>query len=210
MAHIEETGIVPHNDFTSFQNVWRDLFSRRSMGNILNHWHFVALYSPLQYRFRIQASLLASAMSHLFLRTPARFFAYPVYRMSLLMYKFIVYWLRQLRSCLLLPWLIRRLGFDLIFNPMLLPSSIRLPIYICACPGIVLNSDLANSSIPLTLLLDRGILRPLTVEGWFVFSGLKRVDLLHYPSLAWLFLRSWNPPIKLWRAFHYVFTLRKQ
>jgi hypothetical protein len=202
-AHIEETGLVPTVGLASFASVWSQLFARRSMGNVIDHWRFVARHAPPKHRLAIHARLAANTCFQLLFRTPARPFVLPFYWLAMLPLRIVAYGLAQLRAYATLPSLIRRYGKQLLCHPKRLPSSIRLPIYLCLCPGLLHRHDLEHASSCFEQWLQEGILIPLACPGWFAFTRLKRADFVRYPSLRWLFLRSWNPLTKLMRLNRY-------
>lgn len=61
-AHIEETGIQPGVGRTSFRQIGRELFSRRSMTNIRDHWRFVDRHAPAGVRARAKRLILRRAL----------------------------------------------------------------------------------------------------------------------------------------------------
>lgn len=79
-AHIEETGIIPSAPRLSFKEFRDETFSRRSMGNIVDHWRFVSTCAPPQWRFRARRHLALGLLRGLLLRTPLRVVAWPTYR----------------------------------------------------------------------------------------------------------------------------------
>ena len=72
LAHIEETGIVPSTKIFGFRSVWSEVFSRRSMNNIVDHWRFVGRHAPAQYRTSIRLRLIRRVIVDFTLRTPLR------------------------------------------------------------------------------------------------------------------------------------------
>jgi len=79
-AHIEETGIIPTAPRLTFKEFWDETFSRRSMGNIVDHWRFISASAPPKWRFRAHRNLFLGAIRGLLLRTPLRVVAWPAYR----------------------------------------------------------------------------------------------------------------------------------
>lgn len=80
LAHIEETGIIPAAPKLTFEQFWQETFSRRSMGNVVDHWRFISACAPPRWRFRAQRHLLLGLVRGLLLRTPIRAIAWPIYR----------------------------------------------------------------------------------------------------------------------------------
>ena len=64
-AHITETGIAHAG--AGWRGSWHWLFSRRSMGNVFDHWHFIARHAPVDRRWQLQARLIWRAIG----QTPA-------------------------------------------------------------------------------------------------------------------------------------------
>ena len=168
-AHIEETGIVPGLGVTSFRQVWAELFSRRSMGNVIDHWRFVTLHAPKKYRVRLQLRLIARTIAYLGLRTPMRPVALPFYWLSLLPSLMI----GQIRVFRRFKVAFRERGQDVWCRPSLVPGSIRAFAYFFLSPGPVHAQDCWRYVTNPHELVKQGLLRPLPVEGWFAFSTLK-------------------------------------
>lgn len=168
-AHIEETGIVPGSGVTSFRQVWAELFSRRSMGNVIDHWRFVTRHAPSKYRARLQLRLIARAIAYLGLRTPMRPLALPFYWLTLLP-SLSVGQIRAFRR-----FKVARLeyGQDVWCHPSLVPGSIRAFAYVFLSPGPVHAQDCRRYGSNPDELVRHGVLKPLPVEGWFAFSTLK-------------------------------------
>lgn len=85
LAHIEETGIIPAAPKLTFEQFWQEVFSRRSMGNIVDHWRFISACAPPKWRFRAHRNLFIGLIRGLLLRTPLRVVAWPAYRALYLM-----------------------------------------------------------------------------------------------------------------------------
>jgi GT2 family glycosyltransferase len=69
LAHIEETGIVPSAAVRPFREVIEDIFSRRSMGNLRDHWRFIARHAPVEDRARLLRVVTVSTLGALIYRT---------------------------------------------------------------------------------------------------------------------------------------------
>ncbi|WP_315826507.1 MULTISPECIES: glycosyltransferase family 2 protein [unclassified Bradyrhizobium] len=79
LAHIEETGIVPQAQLT-LRQAWREIFDRRSMTNLGDHWRFVSRHAPALLRPRLHRLLVAQAAAKLLLRTELGIFFLPPYK----------------------------------------------------------------------------------------------------------------------------------
>ncbi len=210
LAHIDETGLVPTEGRASFTDVWSQLFARRSMGNVIDHWRFVSRHAPPKNRLQIQVHLIASSCFQLLFRTPLRPIVLPFYWLVLLPLRISRYCLAQIRAYAGLPTQFRKHGDQLLCHPMQLPSSIRVLIYLSACPGLVHSHELNNLSLMADQLVQEGILSSLPLPGWFSFARLRQADFIRYPRLRRLFLYTWNPLVKPMRLLKYSFSLRRQ
>jgi GT2 family glycosyltransferase len=167
-AHIDETGIVPSSGVTSFRQVWTELFSRRSMANVIDHWRFVTRHAPKKYRVRLQLRLIARAIAYLGLRTPLRPVALPFYWIALLP-SVIVGQIRAFRR-FNAAWLEH--GQDVWCHPSLVPGSIRVFAYLLLSPGPVHVQDCRRCGTNPDDLVRKGVLMNLPVADWFAFSTL--------------------------------------
>lgn len=68
-AHIEETGITPSDKRTGFRQVYRELFSRRSMTNIGDHLRFAARHAPPEMRAAVRLLIVKRALQRLLFGT---------------------------------------------------------------------------------------------------------------------------------------------
>lgn len=168
-AHIEETGIVPGSGVTGFRQVWNELFSRRSMGNIVDHWRFVTRHAPKAYRIRLQLRLIARALAHLGLRTPLRPVALPVYCLILLPNVIA----GQMRAFSHFKVTRKERGRDVWCYPSAVPGLIRGIAYFLLSPGPVHIQDCACRGVNPNDLVIQGVLKALPVQGWFAFTTLK-------------------------------------
>jgi GT2 family glycosyltransferase len=78
-AYIEETGIVPSTGKSGFRSIWSEVFSRRSMNNMVDHWRFVGRHAPKQFRCAIRRRLIMHVIAAFTMRTPLRPIFLPVY-----------------------------------------------------------------------------------------------------------------------------------
>jgi len=58
LAHIDATGILPEPAPTTWRSAWNQLFSRRSMGNVVDHWRFIHRHAPAHLRSRHKRRLI--------------------------------------------------------------------------------------------------------------------------------------------------------
>lgn len=72
-AYIEETGIIPGSTTTGFNIVWAELFSRRSMNNIVDHMLFISLHAPANCRIQLLSNCFLRAFRQFIYRSPLRF-----------------------------------------------------------------------------------------------------------------------------------------
>lgn len=170
LAHIDETGLVPSAGVVGFARVWRELFSRRSMGNVVDHWRFVARHSPPAYRNKLKLRLAARTGFHLGLRTPLRPLALPLYWIALS--PFIVGRLMssEIKAFRQLGTDRRERGRDTWCYPERLPRLIRLMGYLLHSPAPVHADDCNRQGVEPEQLVQAGVLRPLRADGWFAFT----------------------------------------
>lgn len=190
LAHIEETGIVPGTSKTSFIAVFKELFSRRSMTNVVDHWRFVKRHAPKKLRLRVQLHLIMRTIGVLLLRTPMRPFVLPVLwlcRMPVQVVKaqrfqFSIF-LKKMKS----------LGTDILCHPGYFPSLIRLPVYIFMSPGPFDLSACTRHGLDRDELIEQGVLRRLDIKGWYSLETLKFSKMTDSKKLRRLFWNAWNP-----------------
>jgi len=172
MAHIGETGIVPRAGHGSFAAIWRELFSRRSMSNVVDHWRFVGRHAPRGRRDRIRAGLAWRVVTHLCLRTPARWVFKPVFWVLAVpgIAREVVEGqrrvFRQFRED------VAKYGADVLCFPERIPRAIRLAAYYLACPGPFGRDDCPAGGPSPEELAARGLARTLPEEGWYAFNTL--------------------------------------
>lgn len=171
-AHIEETGIAPGSGVTSFRQVWSELFSRRSMGNVVDHWRFITLHAPYAYRIWLQWRLVARVFFHLGLRTPLRPVALPLYWVFLLPVRIRDAVTGQLRAFRHFKAVWIEKGHDVWCYPLVIPGSVRGLAYLLFSPGPVHAQDCERHGVDAYDLVRQDVLRTLPVEGWFKFKTL--------------------------------------
>ena len=70
-AYIEETGIIGTSTTASFGVVWSELFSRRSMNNVMDHILFIILIA-VNYQGQLLLNSFLRIISQIIYRTPLR------------------------------------------------------------------------------------------------------------------------------------------
>jgi glycosyltransferase involved in cell wall biosynthesis len=195
-AHIEETGIVPQSGRASFRTVWRELFSRRSMTNVVDHWRFVGLHAPQGCRTGIRLRLIGRVVAHLGLRTPLRPLALPVYWLAMVPGALI----GQIRAFRRLGEEARKRGVDVLCDCSILPRAIRGLAYLVACPGPVSEDDCRRFGLRAEDLVADGILRPLGPGGALTFATLKVDGRGDSEKLRRLIRAAWSPRRKIGRV----------
>ena len=203
LAHIHETGIVPGVGVSDFRSVCRELFARASMGNVSNHWKFVARHAPLRFRMIIHGRIIAGAFKQMLLRTQLRPLFYPIYHI-------ISYAKNEVLAFYRLPAIVRAQGIQILCSPHGFPSLVRLPIYLFVCPGLLHGKDLEHLKCDPVTLVEKGILKPLGSPGWYAFARILRSDFFDQPMLISLFLRAWNPIRKPVQFFRFWRSRRRQ
>jgi len=193
LAHIEETGIVPTHGKSGFRAIWREVFSRRSMSNVIDHWRFVRRHAPAQYRDVIQRRLLRRVIAEFTLRTPLRPLFLPVYWLICLPRRMFAAIQGQRRSFAVFAKAIRTHGINVLCNPQSFPGLIRWPLYFVASPGPIRLADLEQHGLKLEQLIAQGVLRSLRVNGWFALETLEFSNTHEPLKLKSLFWSAWNP-----------------
>ena len=78
-SHVEATGLsTQHADPLTFGQVWKALFSKRSMDNVPNHWRFIADCAPARLRGSLQRRLIRRCAYLVVSRTVFRHIALPL------------------------------------------------------------------------------------------------------------------------------------
>lgn len=199
MAHIEETGIVPTQGRTTFRSIWNELFSRRSMSNVRDHWRFIGRHAPATYRNRNRMRLIKRVVIDLTLRTGVRPIFLPIYWLISLPGRTIAYIRNQRRMFREFWKAIGTDGADVLCRPEIFPGVIRLPLFLVAATGPLQEADVQSVGLDVAMLRQRGLLRTLQSESWF---GLTTLDFSNFPDRAQLErLRrlAWNPIQKIGR-----------
>jgi hypothetical protein len=203
LAHIEETGLVPTLGAATFKTIWAELFSRRSMSNVVDHWFFVSKHAPDEFRWALRARLIKRVLAELTLRTALRPVFLPLY--------YLLQAPRVLKETLrgqarafkhfYVAW--RGQGASVLCEPRLMPGLIRIPLFLLASPGPLCDDDLAKTGGSAKALVDAGVLSNLAVAGWYKLRSLdfaKSGEPGVHKSLYWL---AWNPLRKIVRSLAY-------
>jgi hypothetical protein len=190
MAHIRETGIVPAHVRKTFKEAWQSSFSRKSMGNVVNHWRFVSVYAPFSCRHRIKWLLVCDVSRTLFLDTRLRVIAQTLHLL-------FVAPLQRTRSILRF---IMNLDSEDLCRPHLLPPIIRLPVLAFFSPIMISERQCKKCGVDAEHLVSDLVLRKAGVPGWYHFNTL------HWPAsqkeaCKRLCRRAANPLTKPWRYF---------
>lgn len=210
LAHIEETGIVPTSGRSSFSSIWREVFSRRSMSNVVDHWCFVGRHAPQQYRASVRRRLINRVVADFTLRTPLRPVFLPIYWLFCLPRRVSAAILGQRRAFLLFSRAIREQGINVLCYPQIFPGLIRLPLYFIAAPGPLISADVTLHKLNIDDLLAQGVLRTLSVPGWYGLNTLELSDKLEATKLKQLFWSAWNPLHKMTNTLAWRRALLKQ
>lgn len=209
LAHIEETGIVPTNGSSSFRAIWHEVFSRRSMSNFGDHWRFVARHAPDEYRNRIRFRLVKRVVADFTLRTPARWFFFPLYVLLTLPWRILAVVKGQKRTFSRFAAAIRRDGADVVCQPKLIPGIIRLPVYLAMAPGPLKREHIEERGLIVDELLQRGILRHTRCHEWYALNTINFGGEAASTELGQLRRRAWNPVTKIGRTVSWYLATRK-
>jgi GT2 family glycosyltransferase len=197
MAHIEETGIVPTQGRATFRSVWNELFSRRSMSNVRDHWRFISRHAPPACRNKNRIRLIKRVVVDLTLRTPARPVFLPVYWLTTVPGRTVAFVRNQYRIFRAFGKAIETQGRDVLCRPEIFPGLIRLPLFLLAATGPLRETDMTAAGLDAETLRERGLLRPLQSEGWFALTTLDYANIPDSDRLKHLRLRAWNPLHKI-------------
>lgn len=172
-AHIEETGIIPSQDLASFSEISKEVFSRRSMNNLFDHWNFISSHAPRQHRQVLLTKLIIRAFGHFVMRTWLR---WPL-RSVLLFLKAV----RQIAHCNIAQYKMFKNFFkayrvrrsDVFCDPKVIPGSIRPIIFRICCPGPINKKDCEETGVDLERLIASGVVMPMSSPGWYRFTTLQ-------------------------------------
>jgi len=204
MAHIEETGILPSRGVSTLRKVWDELFSRRSMSNVVDHWRFISRHAPPKWRLTLLLRQVRRVVFDLTMRTRLRVLVLPFYRIAQM-------GIGQARGLMLFLTLWADQGNDILCYPFKIPKLIRAPLYFVASPGPISLADCQRFGCDPARLVDCNVLRELSVPGWFAFNTyqVKRVGQGDTRSLL-TFACAIFPKIKNTLALKKIVTARGQ
>jgi GT2 family glycosyltransferase len=77
-AHAEETGLFFRPSMLTLREAWKFLFSRKSMHNVLDHWHFIDHCAPPERRRRLKLALVGQSIGLVAGNTKAKYVLSPV------------------------------------------------------------------------------------------------------------------------------------
>ena len=199
LAHIDETGITLEEPVVSIPNILRGLLSRRSMHNMVDHWRFVNAHAPRSIVAQLKCKLFFRILRQLFFRTHLRYVVFPIYLI-------LTYPINQLKMFGQLKTHIREKGYNILCYPSLIPSCIRVFIYLLFCPGPIEEGDCEKFGVSLSQLKADNTVRNLKANHWYKFntispSNQKEKELLVYAR---------KPIFKLTRGIGYFLALYKQ
>jgi len=209
LAHIEETGIIPTSGSSAFRTIWHEVFSRRSMSNFLDHWRFVTRHAPDEYRNRTRFRLVKRVIADFTLRTPARWFFFPLYVLLTLPWRTWAVVKGQKRAFSRLAAAIRKDGADVVCQPKLIPGIIRLPVYLAVAPGPLKREHIEEHGLVADELLRRGILRHTRCREWYALNTVNFGGDAASTELERLRRKAWNPVAKIGRTFSWYMAMRK-
>ena len=196
-AHIEETGIMPGSGRSSFRTVYNEVFSRRSMTNVIDHWRFVARHAPKGKKLLVKLKLLWRTIGAFLLRTPLRPVGLPLLLLIGFPGRLFREIKRQPRQILRFIGEFKEKKFNIICYHHLFPSLVRWPLYILFSPGPIQQSQCAQYELKADELVAEGVLRPLGASNWYSFAKVNfssHADAKKYRRLFWA---AWNPWYKL-------------
>ena len=205
LAHIDETGIVPGSTQSTFCSIYNEVFSRRSMNNVVDHWRFVRIHAPERRRLRIYWRLIFRTMTTFLLRTPLRPIALP-FLLGLRLFRRIVLAVKAQPSQFSHFFeKAKDRGVGILCYPMEIPSSIRLFLYLFFSPGPLPGSECVRHELKVDELIEQGVLRPLNVKNWYMLKSLN-FSMMREPEKCWrLFWSAWYP----WRKSIHTFRVMK-
>jgi GT2 family glycosyltransferase len=210
MAHIEETGLVPTQGRSTFRSIWNELFSRRSMSNVRDHWLFVSRHSPPAYRNRNRTRLVKRVVIDLTLRTQVRPIFLPVYWLLTAPARATAFLRNQRRMFWEFARAICTEGANVLCRPDTFPGLIRWPLFLVAATGPLQEADVKSVGLEVAKLQERGILRPLTrSEGWFALTTLDFSNLPDRDRLKRLRFIAWNPVHKIGKSLAWRRSVRE-
>lgn len=175
LAHIEETGIKPAVGKSSFKAVWRELFSRRSMANVIDHWRFVSRHAPVPLRARTRWLIIRRALHRIVHATPLSHMARPLLA--------IYVYCRTILGILRRLW-IERDDQDSRFLLLQLPPPLPKIAQIFAFPRPLSGSELRALGMDPLHLRSRGVLDATAAPDWWRLTTLRPMEKSGFPEVA--------------------------
>jgi GT2 family glycosyltransferase len=167
LAHIEETGIVPSTELVSFRSVWTELFGRRSMTNVRDHWRFVSRHAPLEFRPQSRRRIARRVIRRLVFGTPlARLF-----RPALNAY----IWARTAIAVSRRMWR-ERDDPDCRFLALYFPEPLVKVAQVLILPRPLALDEINHLGIDHVRLQKLGILNSTSASGWFRVTTIDLTD----------------------------------
>jgi GT2 family glycosyltransferase len=185
LAHIKETGILPHSGKMTFREVFRDNFSRKSMRNVRDHWRFVSLCAPDKQRTRIKWRLAKVPPYDFLFRTKLGVIMCPIHAAIIGTIIFLRF--------------LSQLTVDDICRVHGLPALIRWPAFFLLAPSPLTSDELRGNGLDADRLVHEGVLCSTRSKEWYVFFSL-RWSSADRRALRRLFFRAWNPLFKISRS----------
>jgi GT2 family glycosyltransferase len=164
LAHIEETGIKPSVGRSSFRAVWRELFSRRSMANVIHHWRFVSRHAPEHLRGKTRWLVVRRAIHRTVHGTPLAHLARP----TLAVYVYC----RSILGILRRLWR-ERDDPDSRFLLLQLPPPLPKIAQILAFPRPLSSVELREMGMDPLELESRGLIDVTAATGWWRLTTLR-------------------------------------
>ena len=113
---------------------------------MVDHWRFVNAHAPRSIVAQLKCKLFFRILRQLFFRTHLRYVVFPIYLILTLPYKSI----KNVWS--IKDTYIREKGYNILCYPSLIPSCIRVFIYLLFCPGPIEEGDCEKFGVSLSQL----------------------------------------------------------
>jgi GT2 family glycosyltransferase len=167
LAHIEETGIIPSVGKSSFRAVWNELFARRSMTNMRDHWRFVSRHAPEHLRARSRRSIIRRGMHRILYGSPLAAVTRPLLA--------VYVYLRSIAGVSRRLW-VERDDPDSRFLALQLPPPIPKVVQILALPRPLSVGEIAALGFDPEKLQADGVLDDTPAPGWLRVTTLNGAD----------------------------------
>ena len=175
LAHIEETGIKPSAGASNFKAVWRELFSRRSMANVIDHWRFVGRHAPSHLRGRTRWLIVRRGLHRVVYGTTLSHVVKP----SLAAYVYVRSTLGILRRL----WR-ERDDPDSRFLLLQLPPPMPKIAQIFAFPRPLSSAELGKMGMDPLEMQRRGLLDATLADDWWRLTTLRSTGTPGFPEIA--------------------------